>query len=177
MYETPKPSILNLFLTLVIFVTAAAYGMIALSTGDALWFWSKFNKQPSSITLQCSGTQKVVSQNSPHFAALTHLVNEGLSGDKNWDSLSMSQDTYEYFQTSDAVTVLEMHYAAPVRISSIYKYFSSVENLVIPLDGRHSQTNAVFGRSGENITAGSLHIANTQDIYEYVQAKNVCAID
>jgi hypothetical protein len=86
----------------------------------------------------------------------------------------MSDDTYIYYQTNSTMMVLELRYQYPVRIHSIYKYFSSLSALVIPLEGRHSQTNAMFGRTGEDFTAGSLHIQNIGAIRDFLSSEGIC---
>lgn len=90
----------------------------------------------------------MLAADSEVFASLNDAVKEAIGGPKNWDSLSMSDDTYACYQASDLAVMVEARYPAPVRIHSLYKYFSSVDTPAIPLAGRHSQANAVFGRGG-----------------------------
>ena len=175
MYDQPsQPSLTNLFGTVLIFIIVAAYGFVSLNTEDALWFWPKFEAIPQEIVVFCYGDERIIEPGSSQFSELTALTNESVSGRKNWDSLSISDDTYTYYQTSPVVMVLELRYQYPVRIHSIYKYFSNVEALVIPLEGRHSKTNAVFGRTGEEFTAGSLHVQNTGALMDYLSSQGIC---
>ena len=175
MYEQPnQPSLLNLFGTVMVFLIITAYGFVALNTEDAMWFWPKFEEVPQAITVYCYGQSLSIEPTSSDFTGVTQLVNNSLSGRKNWDSLSMSDETYTYYQSHPEALVVELEYTRPVRIHSIYKYFSNVRTLVIPLDGRHSQTNAVFGRNGENITAGSLHVHETNKIMDFLNTQGVC---
>jgi hypothetical protein len=69
---------------------------------------------------------------------------------------------------------VELKYGRPVRVHSNYKYFSNVTNLMIPLEGRHAGTNAVFGKSYENPTPGSLHIESTEQIGAYLENQDIC---
>ena len=175
MYDQPsQASLTNLFGTVAIFMVVAAYGFMALNTEDPLWFYPKFEETPEEIVVFCYGNEIVLEPGSATFSELNSLVNEAISGRKNWDSLSMSDDTYAYYHTSSEMMVLEMRYRQPVRIHSIYKYFSNVGALVIPLEGRHSQTHAVFGRTGEEFTAGSLHIQNISRMRDFLVAEGVC---
>ncbi len=170
-----QPSVLNLAVTALVILVTAVYGIIALNTEDALWFWPTFAETPRSIVIHCYGQDVTVAPGTAHFEALTLLVNDGLSGRKNWDGLSMSDDTYLAYQTSPQMLALEMTYAPPVRVHSIYKYFSSVDTMVIPLVGRHAQTNPVFGRVRDVMTAGSLHLETTAPMLDYVQSQGLCA--
>ena len=171
-----QPSLGNLLGTVIIFMIVAAYGFISLNTEDALWFLTKFEETPEEIVVFCYGTEKVVEPGTKQFTDLTALVNAAISGRKNWDSLSMSDETYTYYQNDSAVLVLELRYPTTVRVHSLYKYFSHVGAFVIPLVGRHSQTNAVFGRTGEEFTAGSLHIQNISKMREYLSAEGICGV-
>ena len=174
MYQQNSPSLLSLFGTVIVFVIIAGYGMVSLSTEDPLWFVPIFDEQASDITLYCRGNMMTFDSTSPHRVALNNMINENLSGMKNWDSLTMSADTYEYYRTSDAVIVLEYNYNSPVRVHSIYKYFSDLDSIVVPLEGRHSKTNAIFGRNNGEPTAGALHIQSPGLMLDYVEANGLC---
>jgi hypothetical protein len=112
------------------------------------------------------------------------LFNKQISGRKNWDSITMSGTTYEYYQTSDDVMVLEFHYPQPVRIHSSVLFFRDVHTLVMPLDGRHANSNAVFGRTRlsvpsenkyeEHSTTGSFHVQSLEPLIAYVQSQGLC---
>jgi hypothetical protein len=115
-------------------------------------------------------------QGTPAHTALNALVNESISGKKNWDALTLSDETYEYYQTNDTMLLLELFYAPPVRIHSTYKFFSSLDNLIIPLDGRHSSTNAVFGRIRGVSTAGSMHIETTAPLIDHLENQGLCSL-
>jgi hypothetical protein len=173
--QNSQPSLLNLFVTVSVFLAAAFYGFITLNTEDPIWFWPKFDEAPTGMNVYCYGNTFQFEQDSEHLAQVSAMLNTALSGTKNWDSLSMSDETYDYYRSSDAVLVVELNYTQPVRVHSMYKFFSNVDSLVVPLDGRHSKTNAVFGRSGENTTAGSLHIASISEISDYILAQGFCA--
>lgn len=177
MYEQPsQPSLAGLFGTVIIFMIVVGYGFMALNTEDVMWFMSKFEETPQEIVVFCYGTEKVIPVGSAQFNAVTALANEQISGTKNWDSLSMSDETYAHYQTGNDSMVLELRYTPTVRIHSIYKYFSNVGALVIPLDGRHAKTHAVFGRTGEVFTAGSLHIERLGPMQEYLASQGICAM-
>lgn len=168
------PSIKSLLLIVVIVLVVAFYAMVSFGTGDWLWFNPRFSETPNAILIHCYGQDVNVQPGSTQFELLTRVVNESLSGTKRWDELTMSNATYEDYRTDANMKVLELRYPGPVRVHSNYKYFSNVDKLVIPLEGRHAQTNAVFGQSGDNPSAGSLHIESTTQIDSYISNLGLC---
>ena len=103
-------------------------------------------------------------------------MNETMSGRKRWDPLSMSEKTYWEYSSSPQMIALEFFYREPVRVHSSYKFFSSVNNLIIPLEGRHSQTNAVFGQNDGVPAGGSLHIDSTDEFKEFINNMDLCQV-
>ncbi len=169
-----EPSIIQLMLTAGSVLVMLLYLGIALNTEDAIWFWRPFVEQPYEIIVHCYGEDSVMRPGTPDHDALTAMFNEQISGTKNWDSITMSDDTYDYYQTSDAVLSVELHYSPAVRIHSVYKFFGSVDTLVMPLVGRHSKTNAIFGQTRGVSTAGSFHVQTTQPLLDYVTNEGLC---
>jgi len=157
---------------------------IAVNTRDLFWFWPVFNEQPYEIVLHCYGEDLIFQEGTHENQSLMDLFNKQISGRKNWDSITMSGTTYEYYQTSDDVMVLEFHYPQPVRIHSSVLFFRDVNTLVMPLDGRHANSNAVFGRIKlfvlsenkyeENSTVGSFHVQSLEPLIAYVQSQGLC---
>ncbi|TES90158.1 MAG: hypothetical protein E3J88_04630 [Anaerolineales bacterium] len=155
-----------------------------MNTRDLFWFWPVFNEQPYEIVLHCYGEDLIFQEGTHENQSLMDLFNKQISGRKNWDSITMSGTTYEYYQTSDDVMVLEFHYPQPVRIHSSVLFFRDVNTLVMPLDGRHANSNAVFGRIKlfvlsenkyeENSTVGSFHVQSLEPLIAYVQSQGLC---
>jgi len=174
-FQSKQPSLIALFATVIVFLLVAFFSMVTLSTGDALWFWPVFAETPASITVQCYGSPVTIAADSPHFAELTALFNDGFSGYKNWDSLSMSDETYAAYQADPNMMVLFMEYPAPVRVHSFYKYFANVDTLIVPLDGRHASSNPVFGTTEGIAAAGALHIADTDPLSSYLTSNGLCS--
>ena len=174
MQQSNSPSLISLFTTVGVFLVVAVYGFISLNTEDFLWWKSTFDERPKQFVVYCYGNTIEVTADNAHFNSLTSMLNEILSGRKNWDSLTMSPDTYTYYQESDAVMVLEAQYEYPVRIHSIYRYFSRLQAIILPLDGRHSQSNAVFGHTARDISAGALHTNGNSVIRDYLDTSGLC---
>jgi hypothetical protein len=70
--------------------------------------------------------------------------------------------------------VVELFYPEPLRIHTNTRLFSNVSNLIIPVEGRHSETNAVFGRHQGNPAGGSLHVQTTDPIRTYLADRDIC---
>lgn len=159
---------------LVLILLISIYGLVALSTEDLVWFWPKFDARPTAMVIHCYGRDVVVDRETAAFDQIAALVNQGLSGPKRWDPLSLSEATYQDYLTSSKMMTLELFYTPPVRVHSQYKFFSNVETLVIPLDGRHAQARVVFGRSGGSSGAGSLQFKTTKQIAAYLNQTGLC---
>jgi len=169
-----SPSILSLILIVVIFLIIIGYLVISFGTGDFLWWNPKFSENPSAVVLHCYGQTININPGSYHFGALTDIVNESLSGRKRWDSLSLSEETYQEYQSNPNSMTIELFYNEPIRVHSNYKFFSSVDNIIIPLDGRHASYNTIFGQNQGVPVGGSLHIESIQPIGDYLKNQDLC---
>jgi hypothetical protein len=170
-----SPSLLKAGISGVVIFGLIVFAVIAMNTSDLLWFWPIFNETPVGILVNCYGTNVEVQPGTPAFVAVNQAVNSSLTGVKRWDQTSMSETTFEEYKTSPSVMVLELHYDPPVTIHSQYAFMKSVNWLVIPLVGRHANTNAVFGIEGSYIDPGSYHIKTTALLINALQANGVCS--
>ena len=171
------PSIKRLVLTVVAVLSVAVYSIISIATGDWLWFSQEFSETPNSIVVYCFGEMIELKPGSYHFDALSDIANEQISGRKRWDSLSLSEATYEEYQTSPKAKVIEFYFPEPVRVHNASRFFSNVDTLIIPLEGRHALTNAVFGQNDGVTTGGSLHIESTERFNQYLHNQKVCPVE
>ncbi len=146
----------------------------AMNTGDLLWFMPIFKEIPVDITVHCYGTDVQVKPGEPGFEAVNNAINSSLTGVKRWDDLSMSDVTYQEYQTSPTMMVLELSYDPPVRIHSQYAFLKNGNKLIIPLDGRHALANPVFGRTGGFTNSGSYHVKSTAPIATVLQEQGIC---
>ena len=175
--ERKEPSVRNLVIIVVIVMVVAVYAIISFATGDWMWFSPNFTENPNAVVLHCYGETVNIDPGSFHFTQLTEILQKSMSGSKRWDSLTMSEDTYIEYTSNPQMIVVEYFFPEPVRVHSTYKYYSNVDNLVIPLEGRHSNTNAVFGQASGIPTGGSLHIDSTNQFKEYLNNMDLCQIN
>jgi hypothetical protein len=172
--QPASPSLLRFFGLAILFIAPLIYLIIALNTGDLLWISPFFNAEPAAIVVHCYGEDVPIDPKTEQFRQLNGLVKQTLTGRKRWDPLTMSAVTYEEYQSHPKMMVLELFYGAKIRIHSRYKFFSNVDTLVIPLEGRHAQTNAIFGRTNEYISVGSLHVKTVTPLVEYLSNEGLC---
>jgi hypothetical protein len=158
----------------VISLVPLIYLIIAMNTGDLLWVSPVFNYQPQTLTVHCFGEDVYLENNTADFEAVVDLVNSSLTGRKRWDSLTMSDVTYQEYQSHPQMMVVELTYPEPIRVHSRYKFFSNVDRIIIPLVGRHAQTNAVFGRRDQYPAAGSFHVDDLTGIKAYLAENDIC---
>lgn len=169
-----SPSLLKAALIGLAGFAVLLFLITAMNTGDLLWFWLNFKEVPVDIVVHCYGTDMQVKPGQPAFEVVNDAVNTSLSGAKRWDDLSMSDSTYQEYQTSPSMMVVELSYDPAVRIHSQYAYFKAVNKLIIPLDGRHVTTNPVFGRTGKFTNSGSYHVQSTTPIVTALQDQGIC---
>lgn len=167
-------SVLNFLVTIILAIVAFIYLSLTVYTKDALWFYPAFNAQPAFGFVQCYGNQVLLEEGSAHLAAIAALVNEQVSGDKRWDELNLTDETHEYYRTSDLVMVLELHYDEPQRIHSFSPFFSNFNALLIPLDGRHAEKNIMFSLIQDNPSGGSFHLATFAAVVSYIENNDLC---
>jgi len=172
--KSSSPSLLKAGLSAVVIFGVILFAVISMNTGDILWFWPVFNQVPVAITMNCYGTEVDIKPGQPAFQAVTDAVNSSLTGSKRWDDLSLSDPTYQEYQTSKDVMVLKLQYDPPATIHSTYAFFKSVNLLIFPLDGRHASANTVFGMENGFISPGSYHVKSTAPIISALQEQNIC---
>lgn len=168
------PSLLEGAIIAIVGVALLAFLVISLNTGDLLWFLPTFNGLPAKMVVHCYGQDVEIGAGDPLYQAVNEAVNSALTGSKRWDSLSMSDLTYEEYQTSPSMMVIELRYDPPTRIHSLYKFYKNIDTIVIPLDGRHASTNAVFGQLRGNMIAGSLHVDSMEPIVNTLAEEGIC---
>lgn len=169
-------SVLNFILTILLSIMMCIYLSLAAYTKDALWFYPVFEAQPAFGVVRCYGEEMVLQEGSEQLAALTMLVNEQISGDKRWDELNLTDETFSYFQTSEQMVVLELHYDQPQRIHSFSPFFSNFDTLLIPLDGRHAEKNIIFSLVTGNPSGGSFHLETLAPVLAYIESNDLCTL-
>lgn len=168
------PSLSSFFITLVLGMGVFTYIAFSALARDALWFWPYFEETPSGILVRCYGEQVVAPTDSPEFAEITRLVNERLSGDKQWQEMTISDQTFEDYKTDPSMVVLEMYYSRPVDVHTGTAMFIDLSGFLIPLEGRFAEQSLFFGVKNDRFTGGAVHTADTQPLIDYVFQSGLC---
>ena len=167
-------SVLNFLFTILLAIVAFIYLSLTVYTKDALWFYPVYDAQPAFGVVRCYGEEVLLAEGSEELASVTSLVNEQISGDKRWDELNLTDETFQYFQTSDLMLLLELHYGEPQRIHSYSPFFSNFNTLLIPLDGRHSEKIIMFSLVKGKPSGGSFHLKSFDQVLSYIESKDLC---
>jgi hypothetical protein len=167
-------SVLNFLLTVFLAIVAFIYLSLTAYTKDALWFYPVFEARPAFGVLRCYGEEILIQEDSPHLSPITALVNEQISGDKRWDELNLTDETFQYFQSSDLMLLLELNYDEPQRIHSYSPFFSNFDTLLIPLDGRHSEKTILFSLVNGKPSGGSFHLVTYDPLKSYIEENDLC---
>jgi len=167
-------SVLNFLVTITLSILFFIYLTMTVYTKDALWFSPTFNAIPDQINIRCYGQDVSVGRDTPHFLAITKLVNEQISGDKRWDELNLTDQTHQDYVTSETMLVLEMKYGGPQRIHSQSPFFSGFTAILIPLDGRYADVNIMFALIRGRPSGGSFHVESFSAVKAYIVDNAIC---
>ncbi len=167
-------SLWDFFITIGIAAVFFIYFTLAIYTKDALWFWPIYSAEPSFITLRCYGKEVILEGDWPETKALTTMVNEQLTGDKRWDELNLTDQTYEYYLSDPSMMLLEFHYSEPQRIHSSSMFFAGFDTLIIPLDGRYANMEIVFSLINNKPAGSSFHINSFDGVREFLKSEDLC---
>lgn len=167
-------SVLNFLLTTTLAILFLIYFSIMAYTKDALWFYPVFDVEPAQIAIRCYGEQVILEQDSEHLSVIAGMVNEQISGDKRWDELNLTDPTYQDYQTTTSMMILELNYSEPQRIHSRSPFFSGFTTLLIPLDGRYSDTNIMFAVRNGKPGGGSFHVQSFVPVKSYIEDHSLC---
>jgi hypothetical protein len=169
-----KASLLDFLLTIILTTAGGLYLIMAAYSHDPLWFWPKFSDVPAQIIVRCYGSERTLEGNSKDGEEITRLVNDQISGDKRFDPLSLTDPTYDYYQSDPDVMTLELVYSYPVRVHFPNMFFTNITSFLIPLDGRYASSSIVFGLINGVPAGGSFHVKSNQSIIDYLDRTALC---
>lgn len=157
-----KPRVGEVLLICGLIAVAAVYFVITMTTNDPIWIWPKFEGRPSSIVVHHAGAHAEIVPGDADYDAINDELNAALSKISTYhESLGVSDDTVaEYRQV---YTALEVHYDEPIVIHTRF-LFGRPKHLLIPLSGRHSEYNPVFGGTGDSYRPGALGLEDLEPL-------------
>ena len=163
MYSEPLPkiSLLRLLAVIVGLGVALWWAMGASGHGDLLWFWSRFDETPTSITLYYRGQVVDFRPGQRGFAELTQAFNQSFSHRAGWSTLGVSPESADDYRQREVA--LAVRYRDKIAIHTQYRY-GPYAGLFLPLTGRHSETRPVWGLDGESLAAGAMHLDSVEPV-------------
>lgn len=159
-----KIRVLEPFIGMVLFIVLAVYGVNAFNTGNWLWFrGNTVNVRPSRIVVVDHGERTILATGHPDFAPLVEATVQSLSELNNSGivDVGLSEETLEDY-ASDSL-VLELYFDSPVVFNTAARTGKPTQ-LLIPIEGRHSDGGLVFRGDRGTWWYGAVRMANPQPL-------------
>lgn len=150
MNHPSKIRVVEPFIGLGLFCIVVFYAINVLNTGNWLWFRSRaVNVKPARIVIVNHGERTVISPGHADFIPLSEAVETSLEKLNNTDlvGIGLSEQTLADYDSQSLI--LELYFDKPVVFNSMARTGEPTQ-LLIPINGRHSDGNYVFrGAKGE----------------------------
>lgn len=169
MQHPSKIRVAQPFIIFMVFAIAAIYFINALNTGNWLWFQSNATHvRPSRIVIMDHGQEIVISPGHANFNMLADAIEQSLSELNNTEAvgIGLSEETLNDYDTDGLV--LELYFDTPVQFNSIARLGNPTQ-LLIPLEGRHSEGGLVFRGDRGEWWYGAVRMANPLPLYAALQ--------
>jgi hypothetical protein len=142
-----KPTIFIPFLFAVLAILFGIWSFYAIISGNPLWFQIPARSYaPGRITIHYYGTATELEPDSEEFQEMERALNQSLDQFNGRIPLGLSPETLQDYY--DKEYVLEVFF--PHDIGPIIGLNLPINQLLIPIDGRHSDNRYVFtGNNGE----------------------------
>ncbi len=137
-------NLLSLVVIVVLLVAGFYYIFPAITSGDWLWFSSKFDAQPRLITVVDRGERTEIGPADPRFPALVDAFTKSITGGYHNASFGFSDETMKIVDQNGLL--VEAVYAEPVRLH-IRGGFNPTNRLRILVSGKNIHTTQVLFRS------------------------------
>lgn len=148
------------FIGLVLFAVAAIYFINVLNTGNWIWFRSNAtNVRPARIIIIDHGQRTIINPGHPHYEALANSVESSLSKLNNTDLVPIGLSEQTLSDYSNQSLVLELHFDQPVVFNTMARTGEPTQ-LLIPIEGRHSDGGYVFRGAQGDWWQGAVRMAD-----------------
>jgi hypothetical protein len=134
--------VFSAFAMVVGLVAVSYYGIVAMGTGDLLWFRTNFDAQPRHVVIHDRGIRTDISPTDPRFAPLVDAFNRSIEQGYHRASLGFSPPTWE--RSEQVGLMVETHYAEPVRL---HGDFEPTMRMRILIDADRIRTTRLLFRS------------------------------
>ncbi len=166
----PGGSLGSLLLTVGAVLLLIIYAVGALNTGNWLWFSPvQPEYKPSRVLVRVAGQSTEYRPGDAGFDELTAAFDTAFADFSNTDfvPLGLGEDTLrEYNETA---TVVEIYYPQDIRFNLPVR-MRNVDQLLIPIEGRHAGNRYVFLGSNGRWLAGALTMSDDMPILDALRA-------
>ena len=160
-FATKRPRLIPLLITLVVLLFLAVWGFTAMVVEDALWFLPGVGSEslPTAIDLYWDGAQTHLVPGMPEFDLVVAALDAEVPQIQSWGrGATLSDATLTELRQNGRL--LEIHYDAPVRIRSQFR-FSASPVYYIPLSGFNFGERRIFNQA----RVGPLELQSVEQIY------------
>jgi len=163
MNKQRRPQLLFPFLVTAFVIIFAIWAFFALNTGNLLWFRSSPERSytPDRIVIHYYGTTTEVQPGSDDFRDLNAALNQVLGSFRGRVPVGLSAVTVDDYREKEFV--VELFFSSD--IGSVIGLGSTINHLIIPIDGRHSGSRFVFVGDDDNWLASALIMENPQPLF------------
>lgn len=151
-----KPSIFKPLIILVLTIGAIFYLVGLLNTGNPMWLLrSQPDYTPSRVVIRDSGAATVYEPGDVTFDALATALDSSFSAftNANLAPLGLSEETLQSYD--DGGLVVEVYYPEPIQFNTPAR-MDNIDQLLIPMRGRHAGNGYTFVGSDGSWLAGAL---------------------
>lgn len=153
-------SILTPFILVILFIVAVFYGVGALNTGNLFWILpGQPDFEPHRIVVRDAGEEHVYLPNSAEFDVIAAALNEAFSDFTNADLIPLGLSDITMEEYAETALTMEVYYPEPIRFNTMVR-MSNVNQLLIPLRGRHEGNRYIFMGSNGRWRIGAMVMAD-----------------
>jgi hypothetical protein len=163
MSEQRKPRLIFPFLAAVVAILFAIWSYFVFITGNPTWFLATPERvyEPDRIVIHYYGTTTVLTPDQDGFQDMKAAFNEALGQFRGRVSIGLSPATVEEYRTKEFV--VELFFASD--IGPVLGLSNTINHLLIPVDGRHSNNHFVFAGENDQWLASAFVMADSQPVF------------
>lgn len=159
-YRHNSGSILQLILTVGGVLLFLIYAVGALNTGNWLWFSPvQPDYEPSRILVRQQGQSFEYTPGQPGFDSLAAALDTSFADFTNSDLVPLGLSDETMAEWNESGVVVEVYYGQDIRFNTAVR-MRNINQLLIPIEGRHSGNRYVFMGNEGGWIVGALTMAD-----------------
>jgi hypothetical protein len=165
MMEPVKPvKIWQPFVVLALFACGVIWLINTFNTSNPLWFWPRQPElRPSRILIYHYGTAMTLEPGMEGYEELTAVLNQSFAGFNNSALVNVGIGDETVARYYEEEFVLEITYPGTIQFNTPVR-MDNVNQLLIPIDGRHSDQGFVFIGNNGFWLAGAMQLADLEPL-------------